>query len=574
MAKQTKKQQIITLLASLDNNKTSFKVHWRDLADFILPRRAQFTLTDTNRGERRNQKIINNTATLASRTQTSGMMGGVTSPAREWYRLSTSDPALNESGAVKAWLHIVTRRMNTVFLRSNLYKALPTLYGDMGTFGTGAMLIEEDFNNVVHFYTFPVGSYAIALDDKLRVRIFSREFRLTVRQITLKFGTYDKNGKLETKNFSNTVTEAITRDNWDQWVDVHHVIQLNPDYNPKGLTSKKYESLYFEKGVMSAKNAGTEPEKFLRERGYDYFPVLCPRWETTGEDVYGTNCPGMTALGDIKSLQTMEKRSAQAVEKMVNPPMVGPSSLKRSKSSILPGDVTYSDEREGQKGFRPAHEVNLRISELEEKINQITDRIRRAFFEDLFLLLSSDTRRQPVTATEIDAKQQEKLLALGPVLEQLNQDLLDPLIDITFDIMVRQGLLPEPPEELQGNALKVEYISIMHSAQKLAGLAGIERLAGFVGQIAAFKPDVIDKIDTDQMVDEYGEITGVPPRIIVEDEVVVETRAIRAEQEAAAVAAEAAAANAGAAKDLSQANLESDSALSRLLEQSEAGAVQ
>lgn len=574
-SKLKKRQEIAILQASLENEQSSFKVHWRDLADYILPRRAQFTLSQTNRGERRNQKIINATATLAARTLASGMMGGVTSPARDWYRLSTPDPALSENGQVKIYLHEVTKRMNAVFLKSNLYKALPNLYGDMGTFATAAMMVEEDFEDVARFYTFPIGSYKIALDDKGRVRVFSREFRQTVRQLTKKFGVRDENGNLNTSNFSESVKTAINRNQWDQWVDVCHIIRPNEDFNPKSLTSKLFESIYFEKGTVTATaGASSVSDVYLRERGYDYFPVLCPRWETTGEDIYGTNCPGMTALGDIKSLQVMEKRSAQAIEKMVNPPMIGPSALKRSKASILPGDITYLDEREGTKGFRPAHEVNFRIGELEEKMRQKENLIRRAFYEDLFLMLANDTRRQPVTAREIDERHEEKLLALGPVLEQLNQDLLDPLIDIVFDLMSRQNLLPEPPEELQGQTLKVEYISIMHQAQKIAGLAGIERFAGFVGDMASFIPDVLDKIDADQTVDEVAEIMGVPPAIVVDDETVAIKRQARAEAEAAAAEAEKVAANAGAAKDLSQASLEGDSALSRLLEQSEAGAVQ
>jgi len=573
MSEITKRQELVILRADLERDRSSFITHWTDLADFIDPRRAQFTLSQTNRGERRNQKIINGTATLAKRTLASGMMGGVTSPARKWFRLSTPDPALKENGQVKNYLHEVEEVMNAAFLRSNLYNNLPIVYGDMGTFATSAMLIEEDFENVLRCYTFPVGSYMIALDDKLRVRVFSREFRLTVRQVVKKFGRRDDNGNLDKSNFSNTIKTAIERKQWGQWIDICHVVRPNESYNPKSLTSKKFESIYYEKStVSSTQGSATDPETYLRERGYDYFPVLCPRWETTGEDVYGTNCPGMVALGDIKALQTMERRFAQAVEKKVNPPMIGPTSLKRSKSSILPGDITYTDEREGQKGFRPAHEVNFQLSELRDQMTEKENLIQRAYYEDLFLMLANSDRRQ-ITATEVNERREEKLLGLGPVLERLNQDLLDPLIDIAFLIMDRQGLLPEPPEELQGSSLKVEYISIMHSAQKLAGLSGIERFTAFVGQMAEYRPEVLDKIDTDQIVDEYADITGVPPNIVVADEIVQQIREARAQAEQAAAQAEQASIQAGTVKDLSQANLEDDSALARLVQTSEAGAI-
>jgi hypothetical protein len=315
-----------------------------------------------------------------------------------------------------------------------------------------------------------------------------------------------------------------------------------------------------------------EQAKMLRESGYDYFPVLAPRWEVSGEDVYGTSCPGMETLGDIRQLQLGEKRGAQAIEKMVNPPMVAPTALKTVRTSLLPGDITYSDEREGQKGFRPAHEVNPRIQELEMKQDQVRNRIRRAFFEDLFLMLASSDRRQ-ITAREVEERHEEKLLALGPVLEQLNQDLLDPLIDITFDIMLKQGLLPPAPQELEGVPLKVEYVSIMAQAQKLVGVSGLERFAGFVGNLVSQtgNPALLDKVDTDQLIDVYADQISVPSEVVRSDEDVAAMRQERAQAQQAQAQAATINEVAGAANKLAGASLEEDNALKRLLDQSQAG---
>ena len=553
----------------MEAERASFMPHWRDLADYVLPRRPQFSITETNKGERRNLKIIDSTATLAARTLRSGMMSGVTSPARPWFRLSTPDPSLAEFGPVKDWLHIVSQRMSTVFLRSNLYNALPTVYGDIGVFATAAMGIEEDFDGVIRCYPFSLGSYAIANNDRLKVDVFSREFRLTVRQTVQKFGKLnERSGSADWSVFSDRVKEAYDRGNLDQWVDICHVIQPNQEYNSNSLTSKryKYQSVYYDKTTSD------QEEKYLRDSGYDYFPVLCPRWEVSGEDVYGTECPGMTALGDTKALQLLQKRKSQAIEKHINPPMTAPTSLRSQRASILPGDITYVDERDGQKGFRPVHEVKPDIQGVVLDIQEHQHRIRRAYYEDLFLMLATSDRRQ-ITAREIDERHEEKLLAVGPVLEQLNQDLLDPLIDVTFNIMVRQGLIPEPPEELQGMDLKVEYVSIMHQAQKLAGLAGIERFSAYVGQLATVNPEVIDKIDMDQAIDEYGEITGVPPRIVRPDEMVAEMRQARAQAAQTQQQAMTMAEGAKTAKDLSGASLDGNNALTALLRQAQAGQI-
>ena len=154
MAKQDKRN-FETLRTSLETERSSFDSHWLDLSDYNLPRRAQFSVSDTNQGQKKNKKIINSTSSQAIRTLRSGMMGGITSPARPWFKLTTSDPALARIDAVKDWLHIVDKEMGAVFLRSNLYNALPIVYGDIGTFGTAAMLVEEDFDRVIRCYAFP-----------------------------------------------------------------------------------------------------------------------------------------------------------------------------------------------------------------------------------------------------------------------------------------------------------------------------------------------------------------------------------------------------------------------------------
>jgi len=274
----------------------------------------------------------------------------------------------------------------------------------------------------------------------------------------------------------------------------------------------------------------------------------------------------MVALGDIKALQLLHKRKLQAIEKQVNPPMQGPTSMKDGSVSILPGDMNYVNDVVGGKGFRPAHEVSLRLTEIKEEIMETQVRIQRAFYEDLFLMLARTDRRE-ITAREIDERHEEKLLALGPVLEQLNQDILDPLIDITFNMMVKQGLVPEPPDELRGEVLKVEYISIMHQAQKLAGLSAIERLVRFTGELAQVNPEVLDKVDFDELVDEYAEVVGVPPNIVLPDEVVSDIRNERFAREQAAAQAEQVNQMAGAAKNLAGADLEGNNALKALVEQ-------
>ena len=554
MKPYTKRQQYEILRAQLELERSSFTSHWRDLSDYILPRRARFNTSDANKGDKRNKNIIDSTATLAARTMRSGMMAGITSPARPWFRLTTPDPELAEFGPVKDWLNTAQSRMITSYLRSNIYNILPIMYGDLGVFGTAPISIEEDFTGeVIQAQSFPIGSYMISKDVKGKVNVFFREFRMTVRQLVETFGQV-VNGQPNWNAFSVHVRNLWDSAQYEQWIDVCHVVLPNSEYKPNNPLSKfkKFKSCYYERGINGQSNylRDDDGDKFLRESGYDYFPVLCPRWETTGEDVYGTSCPGMEALGDIKQLQHGEKRIMEAVDKMIRPPMTGPTSMKNQVASILPGEITYVDAVNGQ-GFRPAIELNFRVAEMENKQAQVRNRIQRAFYEDLFLMLANSDRRQ-ITAREIEERHEEKLLALGPVLEQVNQDLLDPLTDIVFDIHMRQGLIPPPPPELQGMDLKVEYVSVMAQAQKMLGIAGVDRFTGFVGQLAAADPSVLDKIKADKVVDVYADMTSVPPNIVRSDDEVKLIRDQRAKAQQAQAQAQMMQAQVQNAQALSQ----------------------
>lgn len=533
----------------IKDERSTFFGHWEELSEYIMPRRGRFLTSKSNDGSKKNNKIIDSTGSIAVRTLSAGMMSGITSPARPWFRLATPDAAMMEQSDVKQWLFGVEKKMRDIFSRSNLYNSLQTIYEELAVFGTGAMLISEDFDDVIRCYPFTVGEYGIAQSNRLQVDTFYREFNMTVAQLVEQFGM---------DNCSDAVQTLFKSGQLDKWIEVLHVIEPNAvrEYNKKDNLNMPFHSCYVEK---ASKN-----ERKLLESGYEEFPVLAPRWHVTGVDIYGRS-PGMDVLGDIKMLQAEQKRKAQGIDKMVNPPLQAPSSLRGQPASVLPGGVTYVDTMQGtQGGFRPTYEVNPRLAELQQDIQETQYRIQQGFYSDLFQMMTMSDRRQ-ITAREIDERHEEKLLMLGPVLERLHTELLNPLIDRTFNIMARNDLLPPAPEELAGVTLKVEYISVMAQAQKAIGTGAIERLAGFVGNIAAAKPEVLDKFDADQSVDEYAEMLGVPPKIVVPDDIVQRIREERQAQIEQQMAMEQVNQGAQAAKVMSDADTEGNNVLTDII---------
>lgn len=548
MAAETLKEQLQKQQAQLTNDRSSFDPHWRELSDFINPRGSRFLVTDVNRDDRRNTKIVDPTATLAARTLSSGMMSGITSPARPWFKLATPDPDMMDYGPVKLWLEVVQRRMNEVFNKSNIYQSLPLLYASLGNYSTGAMAVLEDDSDVIRTMMFPIGSYYMANSARGSVDTCFRKFSMTVRQLVMEFGL---------NNVSDSVKSMWDSGNYESWIEVIHAVYPNIDRETAKLNSKNkpVKSVYYE--------VGGDSDKLLRESGFDEFPIMAPRWEVNGEDVYGSSCPGMIALGQVKALQLEQKRKSQLIDKATNPPMVGPSSLRNQRVSLLPGDITYIDQVTGQDGFKPAYLVNPNTADLLADIQDTRQIINSAYFVDLFMMLQNiNTRSMPVEAV-IEMKE-EKLLMLGPVLERLNDECLNPLIDRTFSIMARKNLLPQPPDVLQGMPLRIEYISVMAQAQKSIGLSSLSSTVGFIGQLAQAKPEALDKLNVDQAIDAFAEMSGVSPTVIVPQEQVEQVREQRAQQQQQQQMVAMGMAAAQGAKTLSEAQTADPSVLTAL----------
>lgn len=511
-------RRLAALLNERDGN--GWPAHWRELAEFFMPRRGRLTLAGNgseqyNRGDKRHNKIIDGTPISARETLSAGMMAGITSPARPWFRNTVADPELRERQDVKTWLADVDRNMRDVLARSNFYESAHAFYDEIGTFGTAVMLADEDHEDVVVFRTMTAGEYVIGLDSRGRIDTLIRQFKYTVRQVVQEFG-YDK--------CSQSVRNQYDNGNVEQWVDLVHVIEPNDerDISKADARGMVYRSIYYE---------AAHRESLLRERGYRENPILGGRWSVLGGDSYGTS-PAMNALGDAKALQVQERRKALAIDKMVDPPLNVPVEMRNAGIASIPGGINYYTQAGGQRpGITPAHEPNGTIlSPLLEDEQQLRERINRFMFADLFLMLANSDRRQ-ITAREIEERHEEKLLMLGPVLERLNSEFLNRLIDRLFGIMLRAGLIPPPPEVLQGLTLKTEYISVLAQAQKQVALGGLDNFLQRAQAVFAVNPSTMDKIDFDQIIDETGDMLGVSPRIIRSDDDVAAKRAGEQQQQ-------------------------------------------
>lgn len=512
-------QRKLRRLSSLAADRSTWEGHWADLGSFQSPRNFRLSTDRSNRGDTAAwSNIIDSRGLYASRVLAAGMMAGMTSPARPWFRLATPDTEMMEYAPVKQWLDETAREMRNVFARSNTYRVLHSMYRTLADFGTAVAVFDDDFDNVLHLTPLLTGQYYIATDSRNKVSTLYREYQMTVEQVVDTFGY---------KNCSASVQNLYDAQKYDEWIDVVHAVEPRRERDLTKIDARnmQYSSCYFEKN--------TNDSKYLRESGMRSFRVLAARWDVSGNDAYGFG-PGSEALGHIKQLQQEQLRKAEAIDYQTKPPLGVPTSFKGADVNRLPGGITYIDNARGD-AVKPLWDVSLNLEALLLDIGDVRSAIDSVYYADLFLLLANDTRSN-VTAREVAERHEEKLLVLGPVLERLHNEMLSPLIDLTFERMQTartasgKPILPPPPRELEGVDLNVEFVSTLAQAQRAVGVNSVDRLLGMVGAVAPLKPAILDKIDEDQMVDVYGDMLGVDQSIIRADEKVAEMRAAQAQQ--------------------------------------------
>ena len=535
---------------------------WRDIQKYILPTRGFFFEQRPNVGYEIDHKtVVDTTGENALGTLASGMQSGLTSPSRPWFKLSLGDEDVDSTASVSYWLDDTQRRMENVFAKSNVYGGLHSMYEEVGGFGTACALLEEDPDDIIRLRVYTSGEYYLATGPDGRVNSFYRRFWMTVEQLVKEFGI---------NNVSPQVRTMYENQSPDTWVRINFLIEPNNArvHEMKDWKNMAFRSVYWEDGAMV--------DKYLRMGGFEEFPILAPRWSTTTTaDSYGRS-PGWKMLGDVKMLQKLQTNKLIALDKVTNPPVQIDASVQ-GEANMLPGGVTRFSALLPNAGVKPAYQVNPDLQNIELCIEKTQNAIKEKSFANLFLMLIDAERGAPITATEVTERQSEKLSVLGPVLERLEGELLNPLIERTFKIMFERGMLLPPPKEVGGMELKVKYISILAQAQKMVGTTAMQQVLMYAQQLATIQlqlgqAEVLDNVNFDEQLQQYATMLGIPTRTMnspeMRDGIRQAKRAALAKQQQMAQAQQAAQTinqASGAAKNLGTTPVGQNSALDAVL---------
>lgn len=545
---------------------------WKEICDFIMPEQGRF-LTSQHNNPKNVDRILNGSPTRFARALSAGMLAGHTSPIRWWLNLTVADPDLAEWGPMKKALWELNRRVRLIYQLSGFYKFMAQcIYPGIASFGLGTGICEEDDKTVLRFIPLSIGTYAIGSDGQNKVNLLQYEEAWTVRALVNEFGW---------ENVSNSVRTAYNGGWYEQYVAVLRTIEPNAEFIPGsvGKRGSMFGSAWMEiGGLNSAAGALAQPSTdpvigFLRDGHYPENPIMCNRWLTTSNDTYPTG-PGHDALPDAREVMQLRRRILLAISKGVNPAMLIPDVLRMSKLSTLPGDAIYYPTGTQGVEIKPAHVLDPRwVEEARNESQGALERVGQAFFSNLMLLFTQQNAgdgKQPDTAQEIAAKQQEQMLQLGPVLENSNE-FLTSLVERTIAVMARKRLLPQFPREAGGHRLKVEFTSTLAKAQQLLQVQQKERFIQFLGQVAQLDPSSRFKLNGPKFVDRYANDLGLEPDVTFDDEQYQKIIQEHAKQAEEAKQQQDLLTAADAAKSLGKTPMDNDNLMSRMVGQPAAG---
>jgi hypothetical protein len=451
----------------------------------MQPRKADVTKT-RSKGDKRTELIFDSSPLQSVELLAASLHGMMTNPSTPWFSLKFKNDGMEGEDEAKEWLESTTEIMYSVFNKSNFQQEIFELYHDLITFGTAAMFIEEDDEDDLKFSTRHINEMYISENDKGRIDTVFRKFRISARAAIQKF-----------KTVSTNIAVIAKKDPYEE-VEILHAVYPRSDFNPvkQDKENMPFESVYLD--------AGTGDE--LSVSGFKEFPFVVPRYLKASHEIYGRS-PAMTALPDVKMLNEMSKVIIKSAQKQVDPPLLVPDDGFMLPVRTVPGGLNFyrAGTRDRIEPLNIGANNTLGLNMEEQRRNSI----RNAFYVNQLQMQDGPQ----MTATEVIQRNEEKMRLLGPVLGRLQSELLKPLIDRSFAILMRKNLFPNPPEFLSGQDIEIEYVSPLAKAQKSTELSSIMRAIEILGSLSNVAP-VFDHINMDKLVRHLTSIVGVPQKIL------------------------------------------------------------
>ena len=538
---------LLKRFSGLQTQRQNWESHWQEIADYIVPRKADITKKRTS-GDKRTELIFDGTAIHAAELMASSLHGMLTNASTPWFALRFGDDDFESDDMAKEWLLGVTDVMYQELHRSNLHEAIHELYNDLVTFGTAVMFIDKDDDDTLRFSTRHIAECYLAEDEFGRVDTVYREFKMSARAAVKQFGE---------ENVSERIAKCNERDPYEQ-IKIIHLVAPRTDRILERLDAinKPIASIYLD----------PEDKIILSESGFDEMPYVVPRFlKASFEHGYGRS-PSMTALPDVKMLNKMSETVIRAAQLQIHPPLMVPDDGFISPVRTIPGGLNFY--RAGTRDRIEPLNIGSNNPLGNDMLEQRRTQIRAAFYVDQLILGNAPG----MTATEVIQRTEEKMRLLSPAVGRLQAELLSPLIQRVYNMLSRKKAYAPAPEFMQNNEIDIEYVSPLAKAQRSGDVQSAMQLFQFLAPLMQIDPSVVDYIDLDGLASHIIKVTNVPATVVRGQNEVAQLRAQRQQQmqqqqqmEQQAMAAQAAGNAAPALRAIDQTSPETQAALGQAL---------
>lgn len=511
MSKMTP-EDIIRIHGELKARRGLWEQQWQEIYDYIIPRRSPVIRERAHGDEDSSPLVFDNTAMVANELLAGALQGLLTSPNTQWFELTTGDAALDDEDEIRFWLKDTARRILNILNNSNFQTEIHELYLDLPSIGTAAMDMEEDEVNIIRFKTRNIKEIFIRENHLGVVDEVYREYKMKSRNIVAQFVPP---GVSPTEKLVGRRVIADLKRNGEKEHTIIHAVYPRDLPNPSQL-NKPYVSQY----IL------VEDKLELRHSGFNSFPWVVPRWSKASGEEYGRS-PAMNAMPEIRLINEQERTQIEAAQKAIDPPIQVPDDGTVISPDLTPGGLTFV--RPGS-DIRPIFD-NVRVDFGFQLLQDRRRRIREAFFVDQLQLGSGPQ----MTATEVLQRTEEKMRLLGPLLGRQQSELLRPLIDRVFDIMLRRGKLRPVPNLLRrpgGFKIDVQYSSMIARSQRMTEAQSIFRALEAASTFIQLDPSSSHNLDSDKAIRTIWSLFNAPSEILRAQSEVKELKRRQAEAQA------------------------------------------
>ena len=463
---------------------------------------------------------------VAVRNGACGFKNHLTPHAGGWFRFR---PARRSDGVDQGVLDRLAEAVERAFARSRAYDSLYKLFEHILVFGYGCMLVTRHPTQTVRVRTLRIGTYAMEADDDGDVCRVARRFSWTAGKILRRFGT---------ANAPEPVLRAAEKGDEKRRWTVANLVEPNATGDMRAYDrvaqelplgdEMVYRSVYYIEGA----DAGGAASGVLEASGFTVKPIIAPRLDRELGDVYGRG-RGIDALCLARGAQSFQHDILRIDGRQAEPPLVVSSEFKDQGFRAGRGAVNYArfGEQRGALAL-PVFPQSIDTAAVRQDRADAEAEISELFFNSSFATIDALKNNPGVkTATEVEALVRENMERLGPIVMNLERELLDPLVTAVARHVVAEGADPLEPQDLEAiEDVDVEYVSRLHMAANLQKVSTIDSWLQRIAPLAGAKPEIMDNVDADGVAAAFADMLGVPASARASEKQVAAVRQQREQQ--------------------------------------------